>query len=43
MTVGTGAEVLGWTWDRGSHAESVLLPETQVVPRPAALAREAAG
>ncbi|WP_405883756.1 NADP-dependent oxidoreductase [Streptomyces sp. NBC_01384] len=39
----TGAEVLGWTWDRASHAEYVLVPETQVVPKPAALGWEAAG
>ncbi|KUN03583.1 hypothetical protein AQI95_24200 [Streptomyces yokosukanensis] len=43
VVAGTGAEVLGWTWGRASHAEYVVAPETQVAPRPAALGREAAG
>lgn len=43
VMVGTGAEVIGWTWDRASHAEYVLAPESQVVPKPAALGWEAAG
>ena len=43
VVVGTGAEVLGWSWDRSSHAEYVLVPENQVVPKPAALSWEAAG
>lgn len=28
VVAGTGVEVLGWTWDRASHAEYVLVPET---------------
>jgi NADPH:quinone reductase-like Zn-dependent oxidoreductase len=26
VVVGTGAEVLGWTWDRAGHAEHVVVP-----------------
>ena len=36
-------EVLGWSWDRSSHAEYVVVPVTQLVPKPAALSWEAAG
>jgi NADPH:quinone reductase len=43
VVTSTGAEVLGWTWDRASHAEYVAVPQTQVVPKPAALSWEAAG
>ncbi|WP_042433357.1 NADP-dependent oxidoreductase [Streptacidiphilus anmyonensis] len=43
VVVGTGAEVLGWTWDRASHAGYVVVPEAQVVPKPAGLDWEAAG
>ena len=38
-----GDEVLGWTWDCASHAEYVLVPAEQVVPKPAGLSWEAAG
>ncbi len=41
--VTAGDEVLGWTWDRASHAEYVLIPAEQVVPKPAELSWEAAG
>lgn len=43
VVAATGAEVLGWTWDRASHADYVLVPETQVVPKPPTLSWEAAG
>lgn len=35
----TGAEVLGWTWDRASHAEYVVVPETKVVSSPRSAGR----
>jgi NADPH:quinone reductase-like Zn-dependent oxidoreductase len=38
-----GDEVLGWTWDRASHAEYVVVPEMQLIPKPARLSWEAAG
>ncbi len=38
-----GNEVLGWTWDRASHAEFVVVPETQLVTKPAGLVWEVAG
>jgi NADPH2:quinone reductase len=41
--VAAGDEVLGWSWDRASHAEYVLIPAEQVVPKPAELSWEAAG
>jgi NADPH:quinone reductase len=41
--VTAGDEVLGWSWDRASHAEYVLIPAEQVVPKPAELSWEAAG
>jgi NADPH:quinone reductase len=43
VVVGTSAQVLGWTWDRASHAEYVVVPPAQTVPKPAALSWEAAG
>jgi NADPH:quinone reductase len=43
VVVATGAEVLGWTWDRASHAEYVVVPEDQLVPKPPELSWEAAG
>ena len=43
VVVGTGTEVLGWTWDRASHAEYVAVPESQTVPKPASLGWEEAG
>jgi NADPH:quinone reductase-like Zn-dependent oxidoreductase len=38
-----GDEVLGWSWERSSHAERVLVPASQVIAKPAALPWEAAG
>jgi NADPH:quinone reductase-like Zn-dependent oxidoreductase len=38
-----GDEVLGWSWDRSSHAEQVLVPASQVIAKPAALPWEVAG
>ncbi len=38
-----GDEVLGWTWERASHAEYVVVPETQLIAKPARLNWEAAG
>lgn len=41
--VAVGDEVLGWTNERGSHAELVVVPADQIVPRPAALPWRVAG
>lgn len=38
-----GDEVLGWSWERSSHAEQVLVPVGQVVAKPPALLWEVAG
>ncbi|MCW2675960.1 MAG: NADPH:quinone reductase [Modestobacter sp.] len=38
-----GDEVLGWSWQRSSHAELVLVPATQLVPKPTGLSWDAAG
>lgn len=38
-----GDDVLGWTDRRASHAEYVVVPEDQLVPKPPALSWEAAG
>ena len=38
-----GDEVLGWSWNRSSHAEFVTVPAGQLVAKPAALSWEAAG
>jgi NADPH:quinone reductase-like Zn-dependent oxidoreductase len=38
-----GDEVLGWSWNRSSHAELVTVPVTQLVAKPAALSWEVAG
>jgi NADPH2:quinone reductase len=38
-----GAEVLGWSWQRSSQAEYVVVPVTQLIPKPARLSWEAAG
>jgi NADPH2:quinone reductase len=38
-----GDEVLGWTWERSSHAEYVAVPVTQLVPKPEDLSWEVAG
>lgn len=38
-----GDEVLGWSWDRASHAQYVVVPETQLITKPEGLSWEAAG
>ncbi len=38
-----GDDVLGWTWERSSHAEQVVVPADQLVAKPAGLSWEAAG
>jgi NADPH2:quinone reductase len=38
-----GDEVLGWSWERSSHAEQVVVPADQLVAKPAALSWEVAG
>ena len=38
-----GDEVLGWSWQRSSHAEYVSVPAAQLVPKPAGVSWEAAG
>lgn len=38
-----GDAVLGWSWQRSSHAEFVVVPAAQLVPKPAGLSWEAAG
>jgi NADPH:quinone reductase-like Zn-dependent oxidoreductase len=38
-----GDEVLGWTDERGSQAELVLVPDSQLTPKPAGVSWEAAG
>jgi hypothetical protein len=39
--VGPGVEVIGFTHDRASQAELVVVPAGQLTPRPAAVPREA--
>lgn len=41
--VAVGDEVLGWTDERASHAEAVVVPAAQLVPKPPAVAWEVAG
>jgi NADPH2:quinone reductase len=36
-------EVLGWSWERSSHATHVVVPVTQLVPKPVALDWTVAG
>ena len=38
-----GDEVLGWSWQRSSHAEYAAVPVTQLIPKPAGLSWEVAG
>lgn len=38
-----GDEVLGWSWDRSSHADYVVVPATQLIAKPPALSWEVAG
>lgn len=40
---GTGEEVIGFTNDRASHAEFVVVPEANLIPKPANVSWEAAG
>lgn len=41
--VAVGDEVMGWSWQRSSHAEYVLVPASQLIPKPAELSWEVAG
>ncbi len=38
-----GDEVMGWSWQRSSHAEYVAVPVTQLIRKPEALSWEVAG
>jgi NADPH2:quinone reductase len=38
-----GDDVLGWSWERSSHAEFVEVPAEQLIPKPAGLDWEQAG
>ncbi len=38
-----GDEVLGWSWNRSSHAEYVTVPVTQLIRKPTQLSWEVAG
>jgi NADPH:quinone reductase len=38
-----GDEVLGWSWQRSSHAEYAAVPVTQLIQKPAGLSWEVAG
>jgi NADPH2:quinone reductase len=38
-----GDEVLGWSWDRSSHAEVCVVPAAQLISKPTDLSWEAAG
>jgi NADPH2:quinone reductase len=38
-----GAEVLGWSWERSSHADYVTVPITQLIHKPAGLSWPVAG
>lgn len=38
-----GDEVLGWSWDRSSQAEEVVVPAEQLISKPADLSWDAAG
>jgi len=42
-SVAVGDEVIGWTDQRGSHAELVVVPAEHLVPKPARVSWEAAG
>ncbi len=42
-SVRVGAEVIGWTEERASHAEAVSVPVGQLVPKPPGISWEAAG
>lgn len=38
-----GDDVLGWSWERSSHAEQVLVPASQVIAKPPGLSWQVAG
>jgi NADPH:quinone reductase len=38
-----GDEVLGWSWERSSHAEQVVVPASQIIAKPPALPWQVAG
>jgi NADPH:quinone reductase-like Zn-dependent oxidoreductase len=38
-----GDEVLGWSWNRSSHADYVVVPSTQLIAKPPSLSWEVAG
>jgi NADPH:quinone reductase len=38
-----GDEVLGWSWERSSHAEQVVVPAGQIIAKPPALPWQVAG
>ncbi|WP_331446949.1 NADP-dependent oxidoreductase [Streptomyces xanthochromogenes] len=38
-----GDDVLGWSWERSSHAKYVVVPQDQLVPKPEALSWVRAG
>lgn len=38
-----GDAVLGWSWRRSSHADYVVVPVTQLIPKPATVSWEVAG
>jgi NADPH2:quinone reductase len=38
-----GDEVMGWSWQRSSHADYVAVPVTQLIPKPPQLSWEVAG
>ncbi|MFI6408246.1 NADP-dependent oxidoreductase [Streptomyces sp. NPDC050548] len=40
---GIGDEVLGFSWQRSSHATHAVVPVTQLIPKPSALSWEVAG
>jgi NADPH:quinone reductase-like Zn-dependent oxidoreductase len=43
ISVAVGAEVIGWSEERASHAEAVSVPAGQLVPKPAGVSFEVAG
>lgn len=42
-TFSVGDEVLGWSWERSSHADYVAVPATQLIPKLPGLTWEVAG
>lgn len=43
IAVAVGDEVLGWSWERSSHAEFCSVPVDQIIRKPAGLSWEVAG